>query len=80
MHLLDSFSKSMSDGGEMRKYLPRLMHTHAHACAHTLSQKAHRYLRQLQHHRVIHIELSRNRLDEVSATHRDDAEASAECL
>lgn len=76
MHPLDSFSKSMSDGGEMRKYLPRLMHTHH---THTLSQKAHRYLRQLQH-RVIHIELSRNRLDEVSATHRDDAEASAECL
>ena len=75
----------MSDGGEeIRKYLPRLpctcMHTHSRTHTHTHTQKAHRYLCQLQHHSVIHIELSRNRLNEVSATHRDDAEASAECL
>lgn len=89
MHPLDSFSKRMSDGGEeIRKYLPRLScthmhmhaHSHMHAHTHTLSQKAHQYLCQLQHHSVIHIELSRNRLNEVSATHRDDAKASAECL
>jgi hypothetical protein len=36
------------------------------------------YLGQLQHNSVIHIELSGNRLDEVSASHRDDAESSAQ--
>lgn len=38
------------------------------------------YLRQLQHNRVIHVELSWNRLDEVSAAHGDDAKASAQCF
>ena len=36
------------------------------------------FLGQLQHNSVIHIELSGNRLDEVSASHRDDAESSAQ--
>ena len=87
-------AKDLSDGGEeIRKSPPRLplharahVHTHAHARTHTLppslslSQKAHQYLCQLQHHSVIHIKLSWNRLNEVSAAHRDDAEASAQCL
>lgn len=38
------------------------------------------YLGQLQHNSVIHIELSWNRLNEVSASHRDDAESSAQCF
>lgn len=47
---------------------------------HTHTHPAHQYLRQLQHHSVIHIELSWNRLNEVSAADRDDAKASAKCL
>lgn len=39
-----------------------------------------RYLCQLQHHGVVHVELSRDGLNEVGAAHGDDAEASAQRL
>lgn len=57
-------------------------HVCVHACAHTHThtQKAQPYLCQLQHHSVIHIELGWNRLNEVRAAHRDDAEAGAKGL
>lgn len=67
--------KDLSDGEEIRgaPESPPGCPLQAHARAHTHTQ----YLCQLQHHSVIHIKLSWDRLNEVSAAHRDDAEASA---
>lgn len=79
----------LSDGEEVRAaggVPPGRSVTHARTHARTLPPRtpgplrSAQYLRQLQHHRVVHIELGWNRLNEVGATHGDDAEASAEGL
>ena len=80
MHPSDSFGKKTGVMERSKVFQSPLPDGPATMCIHTHTQTAQQYLGQLQHHGVIHIEFSWNRLNEVSATHRDDAEASAKCL